>query len=254
MKKIHRTYGFYDCNLYYSDIDFFNKVIPSEYKPTEFLEMYHICGSAIQLHKDCQGLNHILMSIDILKDEKLLDATPYFEAMAKLLPGVKYKRWKSIELNKVEEELIANQSKNAEFKVDKCRKFLQEKLPRKIVQNPDKPKYSCAQILKECAKGTGFRYEKNEPYVYRLNKNTLKNHALIIEAFAGPSHYSVEFEILFRGVGFEHSLGCCICAPKSNDELKETVKRLLETTKELEEGPLIELDEHYQQGIYYEWK
>ena len=30
MKKIHRRYGFCECNLYYYDIDFFGEVIPCE--------------------------------------------------------------------------------------------------------------------------------------------------------------------------------------------------------------------------------
>ena len=254
MKKIHRNYGFSECNIYFGDINYFDRLVPAEDKPVKSPQMYQVCGSAIQLHKDCQGLNYIVMSIDILEDENLLDATPYFEAMSKLLPGVRYYKVRRIELSEEEEKIIAEQNKTAIPLVEKCKNYLKERLSMELIQNYDNPKYSCAQALKKCAKGTGFVYESFQPYLYRLNKNTLRNHALTVEVFAGPGHYSVEFEILFKGAAFKHVLGVCSYAPQNQKDLEMFIESLLQILKEFENGPMIELDEHYQHGIYYDWK
>ena len=104
MKKIHRRYGFCESNLYYFDIDFFGKRTCFErdystalqmsktdkipFDPTLYMECQPY-GSGITLHRDACAENYLKLSVDLLHDGIVMDATPYYEAMQKLLPQIK---------------------------------------------------------------------------------------------------------------------------------------------------------------------
>ena len=80
IKKIHRRYGFCECNLYYYDIDFFGEVIPCDRDLTnaeqraahfekEFNPLWNLgnqpYGSGIRLHRYSTGGNFIAWAPDL---------------------------------------------------------------------------------------------------------------------------------------------------------------------------------------------
>lgn len=68
---------------------------------------------------------------------------------------------------------------------------------------------------------------------------------LCLEAAAGPGNYRVEFEVVFKGMGFEHSLGWCSFSPTNQNELETFICELMGTVKGLENEMLPKLDACY---------
>lgn len=245
MKKLHRGYGFSQCDLYYGDINFFQQMVPAVTKRGKDLSCYKMDGSCIQLHRDCLGENYIYMSVDILYDGVLLDAAPHFEAMEALLPGIKMTRERRVVFDEEDINELAEYGKSAKPLVEKCVRYFEKNFPKDFSQNYGSAKYSCAQALRKCAKEQGFTYRKEDGYVYCIDKRSERGHVLHLEAVAGPGNYWVEFEIAFKGMGFEHSLGWCSFAPANQKELDAFLQELMETVKEAEGELLPQLDACY---------
>lgn len=234
MKKLHRNYGFSQCDLYYADINFFQQMIPAVKKRGKDLSLYKIAGSGIQLHRDCLGENYIYLSVDILHEDTLLDATPYFEAMKTLLPGIKMTCERRVIFDEEDKRLIEERNRCAKPVVEKCVQFFEDHFPDGYSQNYGDAKYSCAQALRKAAKGTDFTYKKEDAYFYSIEKRTGRGHKLCLEAAAGPGNYRVEFEVVFKGMGFGHSLGWCSFSPTNQNELETFISELMAIVKGLE--------------------
>lgn len=245
MKKLHRNYGFSQCDLYYADVNFFQQMIPAVKKCGKDLSLYKIAGSGIQLHRDCLGENYIYLSVDILSDGILLDSTPYFEAMKALLPDIKMTCERRVIFDEEDKRLFAERNKCAKSVVEKCVHFFEDHFPDGFSQNYGDAKYSCAQALRKYAKGTGFTYKKKDAYFYSIEKRTERGHMICLEVAAGPGHYCVEFEVVFKGMGFEHSLGWCSFSPANQNELESFICELMATVKGLENEMLPMLETYY---------
>lgn len=245
MKKLHKNYGFSQCDLYYADVNFFQQVMPAVKKCGKDLSLYKIDGSGIQLHRDCLGENYICLSVDVLSDGILLDSTPYFEAMKALLPGIKMTCERRVIFNEGEKRMFTERNKCAKPVVEKCVQFFEDHFPDGYSQNYGDAKYSCAQALRKCAKEMGFTYKKEDSYFYRIEKRTERGHVFLLEVASGPGNYWAECEVIFKGMGFEHSLGCCSYAPGDQRELEAFIRELMQIVKEVETGLLIELDACY---------
>ena len=246
MKKLHRYYGFSQCDLYYADIDFFQKMIPSEKEHVKDLSLYKIDGSGIHLHRDCLGENYICLSVDILHDGNLLDATPYFEAMESLMPGIKMTKERRVIFDEDAKRVLSECNKSAKPVVEKCISFLKKNFPYGVSQNYEYTKYSCAQALRKCAKESGFIYKKvEEAFFYCIEKKTERGNILQLEAACGPGHYRVEFEVIFKGMGFEYVLGWCSYSPANQTELETFIRKLIKILEKLEADFIPELASCY---------
>ena len=207
MKKIHRRYGFCESNLYYFDIDFFGKRTCFErdysvalrmsktdkipFDPTLYMECQPY-GSGITLHRDACAENYLKLSVDLMHDGIVMDATPYYEEMQKLLPQIKATSSLAIYLSEKERQRIEKINQSADPVLQKCRDFFNNRLPFTPSQNYFPSTYSVAKPLKKLAKKYGYTYKFiGNGGTYSLEKRTAKGNVIYIDVDSGPSHYNL---------------------------------------------------------------
>ena len=258
MKKIHRTYGFCSNSLYYFDIDFFGKKThfgrdlsiaknTAKKAGTPLDPTFHMedqpYGSGITLHRDICADNYLKLSIDILHDGVVLDATSYYRSMQALLPGIKGQT--SLHLYVPEEEHLRFEEicKNAEPMLQQCRNYLEKNLVFTHFQNAFPSNYSLAKPLKKLAKKYGYTYELVwNGGVFSLSKRTPRGNVIYIEVDSGPSHYNLDLTISFQGVGFHQLLGRSGHAPINQEETDAYLESTLSAISKFESTLLPALD------------
>ena len=256
MKKIHRRYGLCECTLYYYDIDFFgirthferdysvalrmSKSDEIPFDPTLYMD-YQPYGSGISIHRDVCGINYLVLSVDILHDGVMMDASPYYEAMQKLLPQIKASSSISIYLSDEEKRRVEEINQVAEPVLQKSRDFFAERLSSVPRQNYFSSNYSLARPLKKLAKKYGYTYVG----AWKLEKRTAKGSVIYINADSGPSHYSLEAFVIYQGLGFHHHLGYSRQTPRNQQEADAVLEDIFLVLSEFEETLLPELDSFF---------
>lgn len=261
MKKIHRKYGFCESSLFYYDIDFFNKVIPFERDishiercekstqsitdSTAFLNRQPY-GSGIKLQRYSAGSNEISLSIDLLHDGKIFDATQYFEGMKTLLPHVRPYISMNIYLTEEEQQRIACWNKQIIPLVDQSCSFFADHLPTKDRQNTYASHYTVASKLKKLAKLYGFSYDYKGCGFYTLDKKTARGHILRLSVDSGPSHYDTTYLVDILGIGFSHRICTSMQTPSNQEESDASAERVFSVLSEFEKTLLERFDEFYE--------
>lgn len=258
MKKIHRRYGFCESDLYYFDIDFFGKRTCFErdysvalrmsktdripFDPTLYMECQPY-GSGITLHRDACAENYLKLSVDLLHDGIVMDATPYYEAMQKLLPQIKATSSLAIYLSEEERQRIEEINQSADPVLQKCRDFFADRLSFTSSQNYFPSNYSVAKPLKKLAKKYGYTYKLVwNGGVYSLEKRTAKGNVIYIDVDSGPSHYDLGVGVSYQGVGFNHRIGCSNQTPTNQQEADAFLEDTLFAVSEFENTLLPALD------------
>lgn len=257
MKKIHRSYGLAECNLYYQDVDFFADLIPSvrmldrveayyrrvgkPVNPLYLIEQQPL-GSGFRLHRDCRSDNYLGMSVDILRNGVVMDPEPYFSAMEKLLPGIRSNEMLDVYPTEEEEKAFAQQNEAALPIVKRCRNWLDEKLPGVDRQNCFQSNYNLAPKLKKLAKKYGFTYSYEGCGIYVLEHRTEKGHIFRLGADSGPSRYDTIFSMSIQGLGFYFILCAPMFVPTGQEEFDACADRAAEVADEFrrEMLPLLE--------------
>lgn len=260
MKKIHRRYGFCESDLYYYDIDFFHNVIPYERDMTlaESRAKHFQCnldpalllqnqpyGSGIRLHRYLTGGNYISLSIDLLHNGIIYDATPYFNAMKALLPKIHPTVSMQIYLTEAEKQEIALWDNQITPVVEKSRSFFAERFPTKERQNNFLSSYTIAAKLKKLAKQYGYTYHYEGFGVYVLDKRTNRGHVLELWVDSGPSHFDTTYHVNIQGIGFYHEICNSMQTPANQAESDECSEKMLAILSEFENVFIPELDEFY---------
>lgn len=261
MKKIHRRYGFCDCNLYYFDIDFFGEKTKfdrdyshalrmSESKHFAFDPSLYLAsqpyGSGIALHRDVLGENTLKLSIDILHNGNIVDAEPYYRSMQSLLPKIKSSTSLSVYLTEEEQQKLRETDLKAEPILQQCHDFLSEQLPLTSPQNHYPSNYSVAKPLKKIAKKYGFLYKLIwNGGVYSLEKRTAKGNILYIDVESGPSHYNLGIGISYQGLGFKHILAGSNASPSNQEEADAYLENVFSVVSKFENTLLISLDDQF---------
>ncbi len=259
MKKIHRTYGFSECDLYYFDINFFGKTtsFSRDYKAAENLheEGYDFdeteqietqpYGSGIILHKDACADNFLTLSIDVLHDNNIMDATPYYESLQRLLPKIKSSSSVDVYLTEDEKKEFEKYSEIATPVLEQCRGFLSERIPSQEYQNRFESNYSIAKPLKKMAKQFGYSYEFIGYGSYALEKRTEKGNIIYIDVDSGPSHYDLNVHITYQGLGFFHGLGGAMLTPTNQQEVDDCLNNVFTVISGLESTLITSLDSFF---------
>lgn len=259
MKKIHRRYGLSTCDLYYFDIDFFCKRIHFE---RDYSDAEKLCedgadfdatvqideqpyGSGIRLHRDILADNYLSLTVDILQDGKIMDATPYYESLQKLLPKIKSDSSVNVYLTEEEKKKYEKYSEEAAPLLNKCRDFLSERITDREEQNMFESNYSIAKPMKRLAKQFGYSYNFTGYGSYASEKRTEKGNVLLIDIDSGPSHYDLNVQITYQGLGFFHSLCCACFTPTDQQETDECLKSVFNAVSDFETALLPELDSSF---------
>lgn len=260
MKKIHRRYGFCECNLYYYDIDFFGEVIPCDrdltdakrraaYFEKELNPLWNLSnqpyGSGIRLHRYSTGGNYIALSIDLMHNGVICDATSYFEAMKALLPHINPTVQMNIYFNDKEKQEISNWNALSAPVVEKSQTFFTERFPTKEHQNHFDSSYTLAPKLKKLAKQYGFSYHYEGFGCCALDKKISKGHTLRIWAESGPSRCCTNYHVNIQGIGFCHELCNSMQTPTNQAESDACSESIFSIVSEFENTLLPEFDAFY---------
>lgn len=260
IKKIHRRYGFCECNLYYYDIDFFGEVIPcdrdltdAEHRAAHFEKDFNPLwnlgnqpyGSGIRLHRYSTGGNYIALSIDLMHNGVIRDATPYFEAMKAQLPHINPTIKMDIYLSDEEKQEVASWDAQVAPVIERSRNFFAEKFPAKDRQLLDLVNYTIAPKLKKLAKQYGFSYHYKGWGCYVLDKRTTRGHVLRLSVSSGPSHGDTTYYVCIQGIGFCHRLCESMQTPTNQTESDACSEKILSIISEFEKALVPELDAFY---------
>ena len=242
MKKIHRSYALTESNLYYYDIDFFHDRIPYEQDMKLRLEDRPY-GSGICLHRDACADNYIQLSIDLLHDGKVLDAKPYFDAMRELLPGIRVSTLLEPHLSQSEKAAVEATNCTAAPFLKQCREFFSQWFTDNNRQNSSSSKYSIAPTLKKLCRQYGYSYKsEGVKYIFSIHKRSQKGNVLLLDVWTGPSRYSLDFDVSFQGLGFNHRLGYCMHTPTDQATADDCLKQVVSTLVVFEKTMLPLLD------------
>ena len=260
IKKIHRRYGFCECNLYYYDIDFFGEVIPcdrdltgAEHRATYFKKEFNPLwnlgnqpyGSGIRLHHYSTGGNYIALSIDLMHNGVIHDAAPYFEAMKALLPNIHPEVSMQIYLTEDEQQDIVVWDQQITPVLEKSRSFFTQRFPTKDRQNMYPSSYTIAAKIKKLARQYGFSYHYEAIGLYVLDKRTPRGHVLQLLVDSGPSHFDTTYHVNIQGIGFCHVLCKSTQTPTNQAESDACSEKMLAIVSEFENSLIPELDAFY---------
>ena len=257
MKKIHRTYGLVESDLYYMDVDFFSEVIPAG---RDLRSIEEFCrkvnrpfdplarladqpyGSGFRLYRYSTGGNYLSLSIEILRDGVILDPTPYFEALQALLPGIRHTEHVKLYTTDSDQEEFDRRNAAAEPTVEGCRSWLRERLPEGFRQNHFASKYNLAPKLKKLAKQYGLAYSFHGDGVFSLDRKTERGHILRLLADSGPHRFDTGFSLSFQGMGFRHALAHADFTPTNQEEFDACAEEALKVMLDFEKEALPALD------------
>lgn len=249
--KIYRSYGFTKSRLYYFDIDFFGRVIPTEMNDAKIED--RPVGSGITIEKSISGSNFVRFSVDVLNGEELLDPTPYVEAMKELLPGVKANSGMIIYLSPEEKKAMAGVHNNAAGELGEAVEFFIENLPADYY-GICPSKYSVAAKLKKLAGKYRFKYANEyQSLMFSLSKRTEKGNMLAVEVISSPSRYNLQVSVTCEGLGFKQYLGSGNYAPADQAEFNKLMDDLIDAVSRFENTLLPQLDSKYPETpVWYE--
>lgn len=257
MKKIHRSYGLLECDLYYLDVDFFSDVIPAE---RDMRRVEEICrraggpfdplcilanqprGSGFRLYRHSTGGNWLSLSIDVLRNGEVVDPSAYFEAFQALLPSVRHSEYLNLLATDSEQEEFDRCNTAAAPTVERCRSWLGDRLPSESRQNHFVSQYKLAPTLKKLAKRHGLAYAYCGGGVYALEKETSRGHSFCLLADSGPSRFDTSFYLSFEGLGFRHRLCNAQFTPTNQEEFDACAEQVLSVLADFEKEMLPALD------------
>lgn len=257
MKKIHRSYGLDESDLYYMDVDFFSETLPSirnfKYaedrcrstgEPLDPLNSLPLqpYGSGFKLYRRITGEACLYCSIEILRNGVVLDPSPYFSALQALLPGARHTERMELYLSDEDRREFIRQTEEAAPALEKCRAWFAARLPESKRQNHFESSYKLAPKLKKLAKQYGFDYRFLAGGLFSLDKKTARGHVFHLIVDSGPSRYDASFSLDFQGLGFQENLGSSTCVPTNQAEFDACAEQVLETAAAFERELLPELD------------
>ena len=247
--KIHRRYGLSEAHLIYQDIDFFSEHIPALIQEPGDTPAC-IKGSGITLFRDSvfPRWNSIDLNIIIHNGTRAYDPTPYFDAMQKLLPGVRHMGFVKCCFTAEESALYDRLNQDAVSLVERACSFFEKHLPGRITDTShtsDIPKLSVAPALKKLGKRFGYSYVKHEYGLFFVQKRTANGHYISLEFDVGPMFKGVGFSVSYVGAGFKHQLGSAFRYPQNQEDLEDYLLQIFNALASAEKEVFPALDAHY---------
>lgn len=251
MKKLHRWYGFSECDLYYADVDFFERTVPTDLRTNDTAIRYNFlpCGSLIHLHRDILGWNILELQLDLLAGDRAEDPTPYRSAMCALLPKVRYEEWIRLCCAEEERKALEALAERAKPLEKRCRAFFNERVYAFRRRNEQEGKISASAVLRKQAKKHGLMFDHNKGFdqPYLLSKRVAGGHWLQLSA-EGPGQPGIAihtgpigFRLTFQTLGYRCLLLSTRFGPCSNEDLEAFVDHVLTLAGCFEQDALLGL-------------
>lgn len=248
MPKLHKCYGFSEISLCYHGVDFFSRSWPSAIDASR----NELTGPRIVLHRWTVSPRQsgIELCIDITDGDEVLDASPYLDAMAALLPGIRH--WESLDFTlapeeQAELERIERQSESA---VSEWEAFFKARFssPRRSGSGP----VSLAPALKRLGQAYSYRYLGSVQRLLRMEKPSPNGHFLTLEFDTGRMGDEVNVLLSLEGAGFSRRIAGIPYLPESRQDAVSHLEKLFAALHEAEALLLPALDCLYPAGpVWY---
>lgn len=251
LPKLSRKYGFGQSTFAYQDVDFFSRQMPSfvwhlserfwesKYDPS------YLTGSSIIFHR-CpiySKHNGITLFIDVTNGTEILDATPYRDAMAALLPDIKYTECLDCILTIEDEQMYEQLHTSAAPLNTQVSDFFS------AVPVPEAASTMCATglagTLQKLSVSLGYNYKRSQGFRYHLRKRTARGHHIVVEVFAIPYYNKIDLSLELHGLGFQEHLWDVTIVPRTKNDLTGFLISFFDTLRAAEEIVLPALDAHF---------
>lgn len=234
--KIYRRYGFAETSLIYRDIDFFSQRVTTPTPESEYL-MNGYEGSGITLYRSCLSQdNAIILVVESRYPGKVLDATPYADALSKLLPGIK--RLSAAKIIMEESEQIRYEALHTQAKplISQAKEFFIEHMPEEKGNDEPDAKVSIASWLKKLGKRYGYTYSGYINYIYFLEKKLPGGHYICLEFVSNPLSADADPFVNLCGLGFKHRIWVDGFSPQNPRDAAEYFTQLFDVLAKAEQS------------------
>lgn len=264
MKKLHRYYGFAECDLFYTGIPFFGEESPVARDPRvaeQACERRELpfdpntnlanqpVGSMIHLHRDLLRTNYLELSIDLLHHGAEKDPAPYLEPMRALLPKIRIQEFTGIVPTPEERAavLALKLPERAAQPKMRCSSFFNENLYAFCRKNEKAGPFSVPRAMKKLAKKRGFFY-RPDPYEseYALARRVENRHWIQLSALVDKgntislSASGISVSLEFHTLGYRCRFSSTGFFPCGQEDLEAFLDHVLSLIEQSERGLLRE--------------
>lgn len=249
MPKIHRRYRISESSIMFQDIDFFARQSPVVvHAPCNTPAC--IKGVGITCYRDAIFPRWSSIDLHIITHDgqQSYDPTPYFEAMKRHLPGIRYMSFVECCLSDQELQYYEGLNRDAVGLINAARDYLCSLLPNEPEQTAHllpTQTVSVAPVLKRMCKQHGYTYVKYEYHTFFIQKRTPNGHYILLDIDVGPRFGDVNLLIRYTGVGFEHRLASCGCLPDTAAALEQHLSQCFRVLSCAEKEVFPALDAHF---------
>ena len=230
--KIYRRYGFAETRLIYRDIDFFSLRVPTS-APEYGMNGYE--GSGITLHRSCLSQdNAIILMVESRYPGKVLDATPYADALGKLLPGVKRLSITRYLMEDSEQTRYDALHEQAKPLIRQAKEFFIAHMPEEKGNDEPDAKVSVASWLKKLCKRYGYTYSGYMHYIYFLEKKLPSGHYICLEFVSNPLSPDADPYVKLCGLGFNHEIWIDGFSPQNGQDAADYFTKRFDTLAQAE--------------------
>lgn len=229
LPKLHRRYGFAECYLIYRDIDFFGSQLPSPAPRIDSADCVYD-GSGILLHRSCNSRdNEILLCVQSNYPGEVPDGAVYADALAAMLPGIKWESFTRIIMNEAEQADYATRNRQVAPSLEAAKAFFTVQMPEEKGNiDPDAP-VSVAAWLKKMAKRYGYTYGGFDGYVYRMKKKLPGGHYVCLDFLSDVHDPAADPMVRLQGLGFRHEIWADGFVPQNPKDAEHYFTRLFDT-------------------------
>ena len=248
MKRFQRTYGFSDVILRWMDVDFFGSAFETAFDRSEAAEYRNRWGvdpdplwkinqntwsSWITIGKQQFESPTLAVAIDVLRNNEIVDALPYFSAMSEKLPGIQYHDFTRIMFSDEEKNEIAELKNTVKPLTEKCKAYFVSKgFDAEFKQQITNARYALGEKLKKIAGQYGFTRQCRMIGNHDLMRATPNGHILVVNADSGPSHCNSYFTLTLVGMGYTLFIGGANFIPNDQKEFDGFADRFFEALEE----------------------
>jgi hypothetical protein len=245
MPKIHKSYGFTETYLCYHDVRFFSRSWPASIDAYA-AGLEGVWGPSILLRRwqVTPSQNGIILHVDIGDGSEVLDASPYLDAMAELLPGVRRMESTHAELTPREQAELEEIQRRAEPAAAAASAFFAGSFPAPTEQGCSGA-VSLAPALKRLCRQYSYRYLCAAPRLYRAEKQTANGHFITLEFDTGRTGCEANVLISLEGPGFSRRIASILCHPTDQKDAESHLHKVFAALGEAEDTVLAKLDRMY---------
>ena len=245
LPKIYRRYGFASISLIYRDIDFFSQRVSTPTPSTECI-MNGYAGSGITLYHSCDSKdNTIILTVEYPYPGEDFDATPYANALADLLPGIKRISVTEAVLEEEDKAYYSNLHSQALPLVQNAKDFFAERMPEEKGNDEPPAQIRVASLLQKLGKKHGYAYLGYQNETYSMEKHLAGGHCICLDFFSNPLSADADPLISLCGLGFRHQIWSDGFSPQNPKDAQEYFTKLFDTLDQAEKTVFVSIANLY---------